>query len=95
MANYSFKPGDKVRIISNEAPIVENEYMVNASSNPDFKPTLLRLYDVVTIATCSHGCYTIKEDRGVFLWIDRWFESASHSKLNEFIDSLGGDVREK
>lgn len=86
---HKFKPGDKVRIISAEAPVVEAKGFEDLIQE-------LHVNDIVTIDEYHEkgNCYTIKEDDGFFIWMACWLGPCT-SKLEEFINSLSEEQHEK
>lgn len=88
-----FKPGDKVCIISPDAPTVEyfKEYFPHGNFDNE---QLVKNTDVVTIKRVSNvttpgdiPTYIIAEDNGMFVWDENWLELHS-TQLSKFLDNL-------
>lgn len=91
---HKFKPGDKVRIVSLEAPT--REYFKEefpTVNNVDYSDTVSRK-DVVTIASIYHHpeenevtIYKIIEDDGFFDWKEDWLKPVQN-KLSSFLNNI-------
>ena len=89
--DYKFKPGDKVHVVSPNAPT--KEYFEKVYNRP-IVGTPIKLNDVVTIKSI-HGtpygrnAYRIIEDEGIFLWDEDWLQyESSQSKLTGFLNNI-------
>lgn len=88
-----FKPGDKVCIISPDAPTVEHFKKCFPHTNFDDEP-LVKNTDIVTIKRLSNvttpgdiPTYIIVEDNGMFLWDESWLK-LRQTQLSKFLDEL-------
>lgn len=89
MSKMRFVPGDKVRIISNDAPIGKNFMALEGHGHSLY----FSLYDIVTIdhvVNYPHlSYYKIQEDCGTYIWDDEWFEPAyQKSLLAKFVEDI-------
>lgn len=91
--NYKFKSGDKVRVVSPNAPT--KEYFEKAYSKPgSTKAAPVKLNDIVTIKSIygvayGRNVYRIIEDGGVFLWDEDWLQNKNiQSKLTSFLNNI-------
>ena len=90
--NYKFKPGDKVRVVSPNAPTKEYFEKVYRDVSPKAAP--IKLNDVVTIKSIygvTHGrnIYRIVEDEEIFLWDEDWFQyESAQSELTSFLNGI-------
>lgn len=98
LKDYKFKPGDKVRIISPNAPTREyfREHYPHLNSL-EYTPNQS---DILTIAKLggnpftihSSNTYRIVEDGGIYIWEEEWLELA-YSRISSFLDDLDEPVK--
>lgn len=95
MKKKHFNPGDKVRIISADAPVVEEKGFKSLNDKIGLFQEL-HVNDIVTIDEyhAKGNYYKIKEDDGFFIWMACWLGPCT-SKLEEFINSLPEEQHEK
>ena len=95
MKKKHFNPGDKVRIVSSEAPVVEEKGFKSLNDKIGLFQEL-HVNDIVTIDeyNAKGDYYKIKEDDGFFMWMPNWLGPCT-SKLKDFISSLQEEPPEK
>ena len=88
MKKKHFNPGDKVRIVSPEAPVVEEKGFKSLNDKIGLFQEL-HVNDIVTIDEyhAKGDYYKIKEDDGFFMWMPKWLGPVG-SDITNFINSL-------
>lgn len=90
MSKIMFNPGSKAKIISREAPVIEETGYEKLSNS--FEMPALHVGSIVTIESCNEkgGYYKIHEDGGLFMWMSEWLGPVG-SDITNFINSLPED----